>query len=418
MKKLLMLILAVMLMGTLVAGGGKDNEDDGVTLRIGWLGDGSNKEKLDTALMAFTEETGIKLETVYIPGTWGEYFTKIQTMSITSDVIDVAYVAIEGFEMFIDMGLAQPLNAFVDKNKAAVDELLADVPAGVAAPFTIDGNLYGFPMSYNNMVMHFNTARLEDANVEMPAADWGMEEFLAMCEKLTYEEDGMKKYATTIPAGNFERESWLRNNGTGFMNADYTESTINSPESIEMFQLWQDLVWKYEYAPIPEPGVDVNRQLVDGTVAMNSSGRWPMFTYDANDFTDVALQYLPIFKVNQVQFGVDGILITSVTEHYEEAAQLALWMASEDFVRDFFTIGNIPARRSLAEELVPLPGYPANNEIFYKDVDDAVPVSSPIAYAACAAIADDAFSKIVLEQADVKETLDYAAEQMNKALSR
>lgn len=421
MKKLLLLFLAMVLLiacSKKDAVTTKDDATDIVTLRIGWLGDGSNKEKLDTALMAFTEKTGIKLETVYIPGTWGEYFMKIQTMSTTSDIIDLASVAIEGFEMFIDMGLAQPLNAFAEKNKEAVDELMADVPTGIAAPFTKDGDLFGFPMSYNNMLMHFNTARLKKDMVEIPAADWGIEEFLALCKKLTYEEDGMKKYAVAIPGGNFERESWLRNNGTGFMNADFTKSTINSPESIEIFQLWQDLVWKYGYAPIPEPNVTVTQQFIDGTIAMYSSGRWPMFTYDANEFKDVALQYLPSFKVNQVQFGVDGMLVTSVTKHYEKAAELALWMASDEFIRDFFTIGNIPARRSLAKEIIPLPGYPKNSEIFYKDVDNAVPVSAPIAYAACAAIADDAFSKIIMEQAEVKETLDYAAKQMNKALAR
>jgi len=202
------------------------------------------------------------------------------------------------------------------------------------------------------------------------------------------------------------------------MTDDFTESTINSPEAIEIFQLWQDLVHEYGYAPIPEPNIDAIQQFADGTVAMGSWGRWPMFTYENNEFKDVALQYLPSFSRNQVQFGVDGIFVSAATENYDAACELALWMASDEFVRKFFTIGNIPARTSLSEELVPLPGYPANNEIFYIDVANAVPVHAPLGFSRTAAITEEAFSKIVVEGADAKTTLDDAAKKMNAVLAK
>ncbi len=419
MKKVVFGILMVLLLtGALFAGGGNESADDSkITLRLAWLGDGQDKRKLDETIDIYEERTGVTVETVYIPGTWAEYFTKIQTMVAGGDRIDAAYVAIEGFQMFVDMGLANSVDDFVLNNKAAVDELFADVPAGVAAPFTIDGKLYGFPTSYNNVVMHMNTARFEEAGVALPDENWTKEEFLEICEQLTYEKDGMKYYAITLPYENFTMEAWLQNNGVGFMTDDFKQSTINSPEAIEVFQLWQDLVHKYGYAPLPEANMDTIQQLADGVVAMGSWGRWPMFTYENNDFKDVALQYLPNFSRNQVQFGVDGVLVASSTTNYDAACDLALWMASDEFVEKFFTIGNIPARRSLAEKLVPIPGYPANNEIFYKDVDDAVAVHSPIAFAQTAAITEEAYSKIVVQGADVKTTLDDAAARMNAALA-
>lgn len=67
------------------------------------------------------------------------------------------------------------------------------------------------------------------------------------------EKDGVKQYAVAVPYGEyFCAEAWLYNNGASYMNDDFTESTINSPESVEVFQLWQDLIYKYGYAPIPE----------------------------------------------------------------------------------------------------------------------------------------------------------------------
>ncbi|MCG8403258.1 MAG: extracellular solute-binding protein, partial [Firmicutes bacterium] len=349
MKKVLTLALALAMVLSLFgcSGGSDRNQPDkspssetkkeevqkkeAVKLRLTWLGDDMNKEKLDRSLKPFVDETGMEVETVYIPGTWEEYFTKIQTMVAGGEVVDNAYIAIEGFEMFRHMGLAQSVDRFVEKsekNKEKVEELFSDVPKGVAAPFTMNGELFGFPTSYNNVVMHFNTKLLEEAGVELPQADWGMEEFLEICEKLTKELDGVKQYALSIPDGNFMIEAWLRNNGADFMTSDFTKSTINSPESIEIFQLFQDLVHKYGYAPIPEPNVETIQQLVDGKTAMGSWGRWPMDEYETNEFKDVALQYLPSFKENRIQFGVDGIFVTSKTEHYDEACELALYIAS------------------------------------------------------------------------------------------
>ncbi len=434
MKKVLMLAIAAAMAVSLFGCRGDSDDDqtekktpgtekeeqvkEDIQLKLTWLGLDMNKEKLDRSLKPFVDETGMKVEAVYIPGNWEEYFTKIQTMIAGGEVVDNAYVAIEGFEMFRHMGLAQPVDKFAEKNKEQVEELFSDVPKGVAAPFTMDGKLYGFPTSYNNVVIHFNTKLLKEAGVELPQADWGKEEFLEICKKLTKEVDGVKQYALSIPNGNFMIEAWLRNNGTGFMTPDFAKSTINSEESIEIFQLFQDLVHKYGYAPIPEPNVDPIQQLIDGKTAMGSWGRWPMDEYENNEFKDVALQYIPSFKENRVQFGVDGIFVTSKTKHYDEACEMALWMASDKFVREYFTIGNIPARTSLAEELVPIPGYPANNEIFYKGADTAVAVSSPVGFAKTASITMEAFSKIVVGKEDVKKTLDNAAEKMDAVLAK
>jgi len=439
MKKVLILILVLSLMVSLVGCGGasedvvadkpaekteekaaadSSSEDEEVTLRLAWLGEGANKDQLDASFAKFTEETGVKVEIVFIAGAWDEYFTKIQTMIAGGEVIDAAYIAIEGFQMFKELGLAQPVTGFASENQDVVDELLGDVAKGVSDSFVMDGELYGFPVSFNNVVMHFNLDRLDAAGLELPAADWGKDDFLSYCEALTTEVDGVKQYAVSIPEGNFMMEAWLRNNSSAFMTSDFSASLINSPETVEIFQLWQDLVHVYGYAPIPEPNVNNIQMLVDGKTAMGSWGRWPLFTYENNEFRNVGLQFLPSFKENTVHFGVDGLFVTADTDYYDEACQLSLFAASEGFVRDYFTIGNIPARISLAEELVPSPGYPVNNEIFFNNNEDAVAVNSPIAYAETTAIVMEAYSKIVISNEDVKSTLDQAAEEMNAALAK
>ena len=95
-----------------------------------------------------------------------------------------------------------------------------------------------------------------------------------------------------------------------------------------------------------------------------------------------------------------------------------MFASSESFIRDYFTIGNIPASQRLAEELVPIPEYPDNYEIFYNNNDDAQPVSSPVGYAEIAGIVANAVSAIVVNNEDVQTVLDTAHEEVTEILEQ
>ena len=106
--------------------------------------------------------------------------------------------------------------------KTIQDDVSDDLEA-----FIFDGKTYSFPFSFNNVFMHFNMDRLQEAGVELPQGNWNKEEFLALCEKLTSERDGMKKYAIAVPYNEyFCMQAWLYNNGASYVNDDYTEATI------------------------------------------------------------------------------------------------------------------------------------------------------------------------------------------------
>lgn len=397
-------------------------ESEGITLTLAMAGAvGTTNTHLENCLKRFTEETGINVELVYIAGNWGEYTAKVQTMVGGGVDLDVVNVSIEGVAKFLDMGIAEPIDDYIEANPELVEEIQSDISPAILDVFVRDGNTYALPQSTNNVVMHFNTARLEEAGLELPDADWSTEEFLEYCEALTTEKDGVKQYAIAVPpAGEyFCAESWLINNGTAFMNEDCTESLINSPESVEIFQLWQDLIYKYGYAPIPEENVNPIQQLINGQVAMGSWGRWPTANYVESNFEDVAVQYLPSFSVNQQIIGTDGFFTLSSSKHIEEAKQLAVWLCQPEFVGEYLATGNIPALHTVAEEKISELGIPQNHEVFYQDSDtyEYKPVSSPSQYTECANIVSVAMSEILVNQADVQTTLDDAAAQMNEVLA-
>lgn len=430
-KKLLAVVLTIcIVMGMTACGsgdstkGGADSsgkEDKNITLTLAMCGDGTTKESLDKLLEKYTKETGVNVETIFVASTWGEYCTKIQTMLGGGDDLDCAIVAIEGISKFMGMGVAAPIDDWIADNKETADKILSDTSESFQKVFQDkEGNTYAFPFSFNNVVMHINTNRLAQAHLDLPPKDWSKEKFLEYCKTLTTEKDGVKQYAVAVPYGEyFCAEAWLYNNGASYMNDDFTKSTINAPESAEIFQLWQDLIYKYGYAPVPEENVNAIDQLINGQVAMGSWGRWPTAQYAANNFEDVAIQYLPTFKVNQQIGGMDGIFTFKSSEHLEEAKNLAAWMSQEEFAREYLASGNIPALHSLAEEIISKSTVPENNELFYLDSDTDIykPVSAPPQFTECSNIVLTAISDICVNQADVQKTLDEAAAQMDEVLS-
>ena len=447
-KKLLALIVVVMMVFALVAcgnGGGTgetgaaddgavadtaDDEEDvadagaavdtDVTLTLVMIGDGTLQGELDRLLEGFTAETGIGVETIFIHAGWGEYVTRVQTMVGGGEQVDVIIMAIEGVARIIELGLPVPLDDWIAANADIVDPILADTN-----PYHQDifrdaaGNTYSFPFSWNNVVMHFNMDRLEEAGLDLPPANWSIQDFIDYAGALTVEEGGQIRYGIAIPHDQyFVTEAWLIANGASYMNEDFTEATINSPAAIEIWQMMQDLIHVYGYAPIPEPNVSTIEQLMNGQVAMGSWGRWPTANYLASDFHQVAVQFLPTFSVDTQIVGVDGFFVMQTSDYIAESKQLLSFLSTREFAREYLSVGNIPALISLAEEEISALGLPQNAGVFYEDALTATfrPVSSPPQFVEINTIVLTAISEILINQADVQETMDQAAADMNAIL--
>jgi ABC-type glycerol-3-phosphate transport system substrate-binding protein len=388
------------------------------TLTLAMIGDGQQKSTLDSLLAKFTDETGIKVETLYINSGWGEYCTKLQTMIAGGDQLDVAIMASEGIEMFVRMGIPTPIDDYIAANPDTAKAIQDDVSDDLEKAFIFDGNTYSFPFSFNNVFMHFNMDRMKEAGVEVPEDKWTKDDFLAMCQKLTSEKDGVKKYAIAVPYNEyFCMEGWLYNNGASYLSDDYTKATINSPESVEVFQLWQDLIYKYGYAPIPEVNVNAIQQLIDGQVAMGSWGRWPTTSYINSNFKNVSIQYLPNFKKNELIYGVDGFFVMKTSKHQDEAKKLVGWLSSPEFEGGYLGDGNVPVLQSLAKQKCEALGIPQNYQLFYNGEVPMKQVNAPVSFSEVSSIVLRAMSEICVNKADVQSTLDAAADEINQALA-
>ena len=167
MKRFLGTLLAVMLVFGLFSVPAMAED---TTLTLAMIGDGQQKSTLDGLLEQFTEETGIKVETLYINSGWGEYCTKLQTMIAGGDQLDVAIMASEGIEMFVRMGIPTPLTILLPPTLIWLKPFRMMLRTIWKRAFIFDGNTYTFPFSFNNVFMHFNMDRMSEAGVELPKA--------------------------------------------------------------------------------------------------------------------------------------------------------------------------------------------------------------------------------------------------------
>ncbi len=423
MKKLVSLLLALLMLLSCFAAFAEEEAatdvrnligDGANTISIAFSGEEFNEENLFDVLQDFYDETGISVEVIYVASTggWGGFFSKIQTMVAGGDTPDLIRIAIEGFEIFRSNNMIVPLNEYEEKYPEFA-ALVDDNHEKLTAPFTVDGQLYGYGFDWNNVVTHINLNILEEAGLEMPQAEWTVDDFLEYSKAMTFtREDGTKVYGTTVPNTYFTLNAWLFNWGASILNDEMTESTVNSPEAVEMFQFLHDLI--YEYGVAPDPKV-TGAEFITDQVGMQWGGRWLLGDYYGNDFYDVDIVYVPTKATNQVISGVGIFPISAASEKKDEAYKLAAWLSSADSQSRILATSHIPSSKTCLET-VRESDFPANSYIYADSADIARSVECPKEYADLQEIFDRYVGLIYADEMEVQAALDACKEEMDLVL--
>lgn len=69
-----------------------------------------------------------------------------------------------------------------------------DYPAALLAPFQKDGALHGLPYSVDLLVLHYNKTAFEQAGLELPNADWTLDDLVNAAQQLTSGDGTTKQY--------------------------------------------------------------------------------------------------------------------------------------------------------------------------------------------------------------------------------
>lgn len=423
MKKLLSLVLVLTMLLTCCVAFAEEatNEtnligDGANTISIAFDGESFNEEALFSVLQDFYEETGISVEVIYVASTggWGGFFSKIQTMIAGGDAPDLIRIAIEGFQIFLQNDMIVPMNEYAEKYPEFA-ALVEDNHEKLVEPFTVDGQIYGYGFDWNNVVTHINTNMLAEAGLEIPDVEWTVDEYLEYARAMTgTREDGTKYYGTQVSTSWFELSAWLYNWGASILNDEMTESTINSPEAVEMFQFLHDLIYVEQVAPVP--GSTSGNEFLTDQIAMYFAGRWTLGQYLENDFNSVAVVYVPTKATNQVISGIGIFPIAKASEKKDEAYKLAAWLSSADSQSRIMSYSAIPSSKKCMDEIVRTSDLPINSYIYADSADIAKSVQCPATYADLQLIFDRYVSLIFADEMDVQSALDACKEEMDMVL--
>lgn len=412
MRKIGIVLLVALFATGAVFGAGK------VTLKVALFSDGQNLSQTQKSVFdSFTKEhPNIVPEFMYLTsdtGNWNGYLTKIQTMIAGGNAPDVAVLGLEGVAMMVMNKIAVPIDDYVSAHMDEYGPILKAIPEQLSQIFVVDGKRYGIPMEANSVVTNINMDRFKEAGLPMPKADWTIADMKRIAPKLSDAKNG--KYAFGVPTNFFCLQALLYSNGAAPLNDDWSAGTINSPQSVEVFQFLQDAI-KNGWAPQPEPSINDVQLFSQGRIAIGWWGRWVTNDFVASGLKNVYVQNLPKMKSQKTCAGSAAFIVISSTKHPEEAKTVATWTSKWDYVSTFMSKGSLPASVEFAAKLCPALGVPQNWKA-YTDVyatNNWRRSQDPPEYAELGFVYAKYMNIIYANQMTAKQALDKANDEINQ----
>jgi multiple sugar transport system substrate-binding protein len=227
------------------------------------------------------------------------------------------------------------------------------------------------------MVIFYNTARLKEAGLEPPKANWTRAEFLDYAKKLTVDADGdgtPERYGYSWDNGGMFTSAipWIYANGGDVVSDDFCSPTVTDPKVEDALQFMHDMIYVDKVAPAPTALNDLFPLFESGDIAMFGAGRWPLVSILPTGFTDFDIVNWPGNPDQVTEFGIDGFPMLSTTQNPDAAWEFIKFMTNKTFQEQLLgtadkPVGNVPASMSVADEMAKLP--PANSRLFYHVLD-------------------------------------------------
>lgn len=363
MKKTLAIICIIAMMLTMCSCGKERNTTDSnngedVTITFSCWETGAGKEVITQAIERFEDQNpNIKVDIMFIPA---EYQIKMTAMSVSDTLPDIGYFPENSVLLWAQNGKLMDLSAMFEESPLK-DKL-------EMCKFTDkDGKVVAASVANEIALLFYNKDLFDEAGLDYPPASvedaWTWDEFLTVAKKLTKDRNGNRgdsadfnsgriaTYGVNLYQNNLIFETLMWSNGGGIVDYKTEKILLDKPETIEVLQAIQDLIYIHHASPTPTmQGTlpTIASSLTSGTVAMCIDMQNNVMLLD-NAAKEEGLNYgigvLPKFKESVSVNGGSPIVIFESTEHPEECKKLftflmdpsnmtpllnsGLWMANE-----------------------------------------------------------------------------------------
>lgn len=210
-----------------------------------------------------------------------DYYTQVKTQIAGNTGADLYWMDQNNMALASE-GVFMGLNECLADSPAETAGDLNDYYPGVLAVNQFEGETYGLPWIAQPVVVYFNKGLFDAAGVEYPTADWDWNEFIDKGKALTQDTDG----DGIVDQWGFTNDGWpppfifVWQAGAEPINADFTESPIDSPEFIEGFEFYLSTAYNPELSPSREV---ISEQ---GSGDLFKAGKVAMFMGGAADDLD------------------------------------------------------------------------------------------------------------------------------------
>jgi sn-glycerol 3-phosphate transport system substrate-binding protein len=393
-----------------------------VTIDFWYSVGGKNGELVKTLSQRFNDS---QKEVIVNPVYQGDYYATNQKLStaIAANGVPAMTMLEAGFITFFnDNGALADLTPFATKDKAMVDDFLP----GLMLEANQNGKLVAIPFNRSTPILYINTNELKAAGLD-PAGPKNWQELRDFAKKLTIEKDGkIERWGFLTPIDDWFFQALFYQAGGKFFNDNKTKVQFNGPEGQAAVQLWVDLIHTDKVMEMPQGegynAWDVSTNaFVSGKAAMiySTTGRLVSHVNGAKDFT-VATAFMPAgAKGFATPTGGANVAILAKAPKDQQAAawKFIKYLAQPENVAEWSkATGYVPTTKkaveSMADYFKTLPqAKVAVDQLQYAQSQPLHPAWTEIKAALTKGL-----QRAVLKQASVKDALDQAAAEAEKAM--
>ncbi|BBH22157.1 hypothetical protein Back11_35020 [Paenibacillus baekrokdamisoli] len=267
----------------------------------------------------------------------------VEPVFITTPTIIETVVAQEAAGTPVDILWIDDLSTFIKedllddlKPYMAKDPIIQNTKfnPGFIEQFDINDVRYASPFVYVPTWLAINKDLMSKHGLEMPPNDWTLDDFREMAKKATDPAAGEFGLAHSylFPLHFLRAVSTANGNAANldFMNADLTQSVMNTPGVLEDIRWMKEFVTKdgslASTAKAAELGLDANADFMAGKSLFEFIGDWSLSNLNKNASFEWDVLPLPKGKAKQVTYGMVGAFgLAKASKHKEEAYKWISW---------------------------------------------------------------------------------------------
>jgi fructooligosaccharide transport system substrate-binding protein len=299
---------------------------------------------------------------------YSDYEIRLRTELAAGNPPDILTIDSPTLALYANTGSLLSIDPFMRR-----EGKIEDIPAATLKGLSYKGQIYLAPLVESSIALYYNRHLLKEAGIPYPSEDpnhpltW--DEILAIAKKVNNPAKGVIGIDPAQGFNGGESAAYFKipllwQFGAKVLSPDGSTASgyLDSKESLEALQFYQDLYHKYGVASIEIPG----GAFEEGKLAMTVLGSWTLADLEKNhpDFKfgeDFGVTPLPKEKYQFAPNGGWALGITSKSKHPTESWKFIKYVTSYEGIKKYVTItGDIPARYSVAKDFYELNEYPKN----------------------------------------------------------